>query len=34
MSLRIALINPAFFDGSEFKNRFESYLEWIKGGNC
>ena len=30
---RLALVNPAFFDGTEFKNRFEAYLEWIKGGN-
>ena len=33
MSLRIVLINPAFHDGNEFKNRFDAYLEWIKGGN-
>lgn len=27
------LINPAFYDKSEFKNRYKDYLEWIKGGN-
>jgi len=29
----LVLVNPAFFDGDEFRNRFEAYLEWIKGGN-
>lgn len=33
MSIRIALINPAFHDGNEFKNRFGAYLDWIKAGN-
>ncbi len=31
--MRILLVNPAFYDGKEFSNRFEDYLEWIKGGN-
>jgi len=31
--MRILLINPAFYDGKEFSNRFEDYLDWIKGGN-
>ena len=33
MSLKIALVNPAFYDGKEFRNRFDDYLDWIKGGN-
>ncbi|MGE5786194.1 MAG: B12-binding domain-containing radical SAM protein [Myxococcales bacterium] len=33
MALRIVLINPAFYDGNEYKNRFDAYLDWIKGGN-
>jgi radical SAM superfamily enzyme YgiQ (UPF0313 family) len=31
--MKIFLINPAFFDGNEFRNRYEDYVEWIKGGN-
>ena len=31
--MKIALINPAFYDGKEFRNRFDDYLDWIKGGN-
>jgi radical SAM superfamily enzyme YgiQ (UPF0313 family) len=31
--MKILLINPAFYDGNAFKNRFEDYLDWIKGGN-
>jgi radical SAM superfamily enzyme YgiQ (UPF0313 family) len=31
--MKILLINPAFYDGNEFKNRFDDYLDWIKGGN-
>ncbi|HEY5974235.1 MAG TPA: radical SAM protein [Geobacteraceae bacterium] len=31
--MKILLINPAFYDGTAFKNRFEDYLDWIKGGN-
>ena len=31
--MKIFLINPAFFDHSEFRNRFEDYTKWIKGGN-
>lgn len=31
--MRIVLINPAFYDGKEFRNRFDDYLNWIKGGN-
>jgi radical SAM superfamily enzyme YgiQ (UPF0313 family) len=33
MSLHLVLVNPAFFDGSEFRNRFEAYVDWIKAGN-
>jgi len=31
--LKILLINPAFYDTSEFKNRYDDYLDWVKGGN-
>jgi len=31
--MKVLLVNPAFFDGQEFRNRFEDYLDWIKGGN-
>jgi radical SAM superfamily enzyme YgiQ (UPF0313 family) len=31
--MKILLINPAFYDGNEFRNRFDDYLDWIKGGN-
>ena len=31
--MKVALINPAFYDGKQFRNRFEDYLDWIKGGN-
>jgi len=31
--MKILLINPAFYDGNDFKNRFEDYIDWIKGGN-
>ena len=31
--MKIALINPAFYDGKEFRNRFDDYIDWIKGGN-
>lgn len=31
--MKIFLINPAFFDHSEFRNRFEDYTQWIRGGN-
>ncbi len=31
--MKIVLVNPAFFDGVQFKNRFDAYLDWIKGGN-
>lgn len=31
--MKTVLINPAFFDTSEFKNRYSDYLDWIKGGN-
>jgi len=31
--MKTVLINPAFFDMSEFKNRYSDYLDWIKGGN-
>jgi radical SAM superfamily enzyme YgiQ (UPF0313 family) len=31
--LKILLINPAFYDKSEFKNRYDDYLDWVKGGN-
>ncbi len=31
--MKILLINPAFYDGNDFRNKFEDYIEWIKGGN-
>jgi len=31
--MKILLINPAFYDGDDFKNRFDDYIDWIKGGN-
>ncbi len=31
--MKILLINPAFYDGNAFKNRFDDYIDWIKGGN-
>jgi anaerobic magnesium-protoporphyrin IX monomethyl ester cyclase len=31
--MKIFLINPAFFDGNEFRNRYEDYVDWIRGGN-
>lgn len=31
--MKIALVNPAFYDGREFRNRFDDYIDWIKGGN-
>ncbi|MBI1920994.1 MAG: B12-binding domain-containing radical SAM protein [Geobacter sp.] len=31
--MKILLINPAFYDGKEFRNRFDDYIDWIKGGN-
>jgi len=31
--VKLVLVNPAFFDGEQFKNRFDAYLDWIKGGN-
>jgi radical SAM superfamily enzyme YgiQ (UPF0313 family) len=31
--MKILLINPAFYDGREFSNRFDDYIDWIKGGN-
>jgi radical SAM superfamily enzyme YgiQ (UPF0313 family) len=31
--MKILLINPAFYDGNDFRNRFEDYIDWIKGGN-
>lgn len=31
--MKVLLINPAFYDTAEFKNRYSDYLEWIKGGN-
>ena len=31
--MKILLINPAFYDGTDFKNRFDDYIDWIKGGN-
>lgn len=31
--MKILLINPAFYDGNEFRNRFDDYINWIKGGN-
>lgn len=31
--MKTLLINLAFFDNSEFRNRFEDYTNWIRGGN-
>lgn len=31
--MKILLINPAFYDGNEFRNRFDDYIDWIRGGN-
>jgi len=31
--MKILLVNPAFYDGNEFRNRFGDYIDWIKGGN-
>ncbi len=31
--MKILLINPSFYDGKEFRNRFDDYIDWIKGGN-
>lgn len=31
--MKILLINPAFYDKSEFKNRYGDYIDWVKGGN-
>ncbi|MRR58185.1 MAG: radical SAM protein [Deltaproteobacteria bacterium] len=31
--MKILLINPAFYDGKEFRNRFDDFIDWIKGGN-
>lgn len=31
--MKVLLINPAFFDQWEFKNRYSDFLDWVKGGN-
>jgi radical SAM superfamily enzyme YgiQ (UPF0313 family) len=31
--MKIVLVNPAFFDGDAFRNRFADYVDWIRGGN-
>lgn len=31
--MKVLLINPAFYDKSEFKNRYSDYIDWVKGGN-
>ena len=31
--MKVLLINPSFYDKSEFKNRYRDYLDWVKGGN-
>jgi len=31
--MKILLINPTFFDGDAFKNRYADYVNWIRGGN-
>lgn len=33
MIMKILLVNPAFYDGQQFKNRYSQYLDWVKGGN-
>ena len=31
--MNILLVNPSFYDGEAFRNRFQDYVEWIRGGN-
>ncbi|KAI95534.1 radical SAM protein [Rhodomicrobium udaipurense JA643] len=31
--MKILFINPTFFDGDAFKNRYADYVNWIRGGN-
>jgi radical SAM superfamily enzyme YgiQ (UPF0313 family) len=31
--MKIVLIHPAFFDNDEFRNRYQDYVDWIRGGN-
>ena len=31
--MNILLVNPSFYDGESFRNRFQDYVEWIRGGN-
>jgi len=31
--MKIVLVNPSFYDEKEFRNRFDDYIDWIKGGN-
>lgn len=31
--MKILLVNPAFYDGQQFSNRYNNYLDWVKGGN-
>lgn len=31
--MKILLVNPAFYDGKQFSNRYQNYLDWVKGGN-
>lgn len=31
--MKIFFINPAFYDGDAFKNRYADYVDWIRGGN-
>ena len=31
--MNILLVNPSFYDGDAFRNRFQDYVDWIRGGN-
>ncbi len=31
--MNILLVNPSFYDGEAFRNRFQDYVDWIRGGN-
>ncbi|HXW68391.1 MAG TPA: radical SAM protein [Dissulfurispiraceae bacterium] len=31
--MKILLVNPIFYDGQQFSNKYQQYIDWIKGGN-
>jgi radical SAM superfamily enzyme YgiQ (UPF0313 family) len=31
--MKILLVNPVFYDGQKFSNKYQRYIDWIKGGN-